>query len=297
MRPAADVLVIGDALLDVHVIPSRPPRSGGDVPAEIRLEPGGQGANVAVRLARQGHRVRLVCALGHDAAADLLRERLAVDGVELIEVAAATTGAVVVLLDAARERTMLSQRVALGRGAMSVALPDAAWLVVSGYVLLEADADPAGLAGSPRRALVGCALEPGDVASWLGRARSLAPHVVVLNLDEARVLQGAFLAPVALATELAKLLDTTIVVTHPDGATGALNADVVEVASRAEGAVVDATGSGDAFAAGLIGALADGAWPPTGTALERAMTTAVELASAVSRVPGAQTRVAVEGKA
>ena len=113
---ATAITVIGDALLDVHVVPAEPPRPGGDVPAEIRLEPGGQGANVSVRLARRGLPVRLVCALGPDAAGSLLRERLAADGVEVVDLVASATGAVVVLLDAARERTMFSQRVPLAMG-------------------------------------------------------------------------------------------------------------------------------------------------------------------------------------
>ena len=47
------VVVIGDATLDVTVAPAEPMRHGGDVAAAIRLAPGGQGANVAVRLARR----------------------------------------------------------------------------------------------------------------------------------------------------------------------------------------------------------------------------------------------------
>ena len=113
------ITVVGDALLDVHVVPARPPRPGGDVPAEIRLEPGGQGANVAVRLGRRRLPVRLVCALGADAAGGLLRERLAADGVEVVGISAPASGAVVVLLDAMRERTMLSQRVPFASAARS----------------------------------------------------------------------------------------------------------------------------------------------------------------------------------
>ena len=290
----AAITVVGDALLDVHVIPSRPPRAGGDVPAEIRLEPGGQGANVAVRLARQGHRTRLVCALGTDTAADILRDRLAGDGVERFEVGASRTGAVVVLLDADRERTMFSQRVPFARHVPAIVPAEAGWLVVSGYLLLEAHADLARLAVTRHRALLGCSLEPSEVASWIDRARSLAAHIVVLNLHEARTLWGADDEPAALSAQLAMLLDATIVVTHADGATAARDEEVIDVAGRTDEAVVDATGAGDALAAGLIGTLADGAWPPGRADFERAMTVAVELASAVSRVSGAQAWVGGE---
>ena len=187
---ATAITVIGDALLDVHVVPAQPPRPGGDVPAEIRLEPGGQGANVSVRLARRGLPVRLVCALGPDAAGNLLRERLAADGVEVVDLAASATGAVVVLLDAARERTMLSQRVPLAMGLRPELLAEADWLVVSGYLLLERAAGISASGDSPRRVLLGCSLASTEVAGWLEAALALRPHLAVLNAAEARAICG-----------------------------------------------------------------------------------------------------------
>ena len=52
--------VVGDCLLDVTVASSGPIVRGGDEPARIELGPGGQAANVAVRLARGGASVRLI---------------------------------------------------------------------------------------------------------------------------------------------------------------------------------------------------------------------------------------------
>src|SRR5918992_613270 len=285
----AAITVVGDAALDVHAIPSRPLRAGGDVPAEIRLEPGGQGANVAVRLARQGHHARLVCALGTDAAASLLRERLAAERVELIDAGATATSVVVVLRDANGERTMLSQRVPLAR-ALSALPPDVGWLVVSGYLLLEADAEPR-LGNGRHRALLGCSLALGEAASWLGGAPRAAPHPVVLNADEAGALRGADLPPAWLGAELAARLDAVVVVTHADGATAVIGPEAIGVPARSNGPAIDATGAGDAFAAGLIGALVDRPWPPDRVGLEAAMATAIELAGAVARAPGAQALV------
>jgi ribokinase len=287
----AAITVIGDALLDVRVTPLDALRPGGDVPAEIRLEPGGQGANVAVRLARQGLRVRLACAIGTDAAGDLLRDRLGSDGVELIEQDAPATGAVVVVLDDRRERTMLSQRVPLARGIADLAPPADGWLVVSGYVLLEPDGRVSGTGASPRRVLLGCSLDPADATGWLERARSLAPHLVVLNGDEARAIGVAEGTPAELALAVAARLAAIVVVTHSDGATAALGGQTLEVGARSPGPTVDATGAGDAFSARLIAALADEPWPPRRDRLDAAMASAVSLAAAVAGVPGAQARV------
>ena len=137
---ASSVVVIGDALLDVLAVPSEPMRRGADVPAAVHAAPGGQGANLAVRLARRGIAVELLCALADDAAGRLLLATLAADGVRVQPLPAEATGAVVALVDSAGERTMLSQRVP-SASALAVAPPGRAdWLVVSGYLLLEPEA-------------------------------------------------------------------------------------------------------------------------------------------------------------
>ena len=296
---ATAITVIGDALLDVHVVPAERPRPDGDVPAEIRLEPGGQGANVSVRLARQGMVVRLVCALGSDAGGSLLIERLAADGVEVVDLVASATGAVVVLLDAARERTMFSQRVPLAVGLRPELLAGVDWLVVSGYVLLERAAGISGSGDSPRRVLLGCSLSSTEVAGWLGAALALRPHLAVVNAAEARGLCGVDAPPRALARQVADRLAAIAVVTHPGGAAASsLDGVAAEITAAAGGGpAVDATGAGDAFGAGLIADLADADWPPDARRLERAMASAADLATAVARVPGAQGRVPAEGPA
>jgi ribokinase len=291
------VTVVGDALLDVHVVPDRPPRTGGDVPAEIRLEPGGQGANVAVRIARHGLPVRLVCALGADPAGSFLRERLATDGVEVVDLGASASGAVVVLLDAARERTMLSQRVPFAMALSPELLADTGWLVVSGYLLLERGAGISASGESPHRVLLGCTLSSTDVAGWVEAAVALRPHLVIVNADEAVAIAGDDAAPPGLAQHVAERLGAIAVVTHSGGAAASLDGASVEIAATRAEPVVDATGAGDAFSAGLIADLASEGWPPDAERLERAMGSAALLAAAVASVPGAQGRVPAEAPA
>jgi ribokinase len=283
------VLVLGDALLDVHVMPTRPMLPGADVPAAIRLEPGGQGANLAVRLARRGVDVLLRCALGSDAAGGLVRSALAADAVALDSVDAPATGSVVVLVDADGRRTMLSQRAPII--GPQLATDGAAWLVVSGYVLLEPNSAQLAAQSLPeRRALIGCALDRPEVEGWRAAARALEPSLVVLNGDEAELLSGG--DPEA-AAGLAKQFDAVVVVTGAAGASAALGVETVRVAHDAV-AAVDTTGAGDAFAAALIAELLEATWPPPPDAVERALESAARLATAVTLVRGAQARVAGE---
>jgi NAD(P)-dependent dehydrogenase (short-subunit alcohol dehydrogenase family) len=107
------VTVIGDATVDVTVRPAAALRPGGDTPARISLSPGGQGANVAVRLARAGAEVRLVTAIADDEVGRLLATALEADGVALVRLRADRSPMVVALLDVTGERTMLSDRVSL----------------------------------------------------------------------------------------------------------------------------------------------------------------------------------------
>jgi sugar/nucleoside kinase (ribokinase family) len=281
---APAVVVIGDALLDVQVAPRRALRTGADVPAEIRLGPGGQGANLAIRLARQGIAVTLVASLADDTAGTLVREALALDGVVLRAVPASSTGSVVVLRDTDGERTMLSQRVAFGESVTPDLLADAAWVVISGYLLLEPRAGAlagllAGLA--PRRALVGCSVPADGIETWRAAAAALRPDLLILNRHE--------------RSALGHQLDAGITaITDADGATLATDGVSLRADAPAGPPAVDTTGAGDAFAAGLLAAIVDADWPPGQDLLRGALAPAVELASAVARVEGAQAAVAGE---
>lgn len=287
------IAVIGDAALDVQVAPLQPMRQGGDVPASIRMLPGGQGANVAIRLARRGRRARLVTAIGDDAGGDLVRNALAADGVELRTVAAkGPTSSVVVLLDASGDRTMLSQRAdLLGHGLERSVLAGATCLVVSGYVLLEATDKLELSSAAPLRVVLGCSLGREQATAWQAATRSIAPHLVVLSRSEAQTLAPTWSDPPYLSRELAGAFDAIVVVTHPGGAAAWIGDAAVEVAAPAAGEVVDTTGAGDAFAATLVANLVGAPWPPDAETLRRSMIEASTVATAVTGVAGAQGRI------
>jgi ribokinase len=287
MRRASDVLVIGDALLDVAVAPESEPRPGADVPAAVRATPGGQGANIAVRLVRRGIPVRLACALGEDVAGRIVRYALAEEGVLLEATRTGGTGVVVILVGSDGERTMFSRRIPL----LPLTLDAAAdWAVVSGYVLLE-DGELR-LTDRGRLAVVGCALPERAAAQWWPRVDALRPDLVIMNADEARAVG-------ADATALAREAGALVVVTDADGVQAGFADPDVPVRRIAVEAVraVDTTGAGDAFAAALITELRDASWPPTPAALDGALSAASAFAAHVAGVPGAQARVSGEAPA
>ena len=298
---AERVIVVGDAVLDVLARPDAPLVPAADVPATVRLRPGGQGANVAVRLARRGLPVRLVTALADDAAGQLLRGLLSDEGIELAALPVEASGSVVVLIDAAGERTMLSQRAPfahlVGRDAVDGA---ARWVVVSGYLLLEPEAPHlvrhlAGL--STPVVVLGCALPNSTGADrWRRLVQDAAPALVAVNAAEAAALvdprssSGPTQDEASLAAALAGSIGAPVVVTGPAGAAaaGADGGDARVPSAPGAGPAIDSTGAGDAFAAALIASLGRG--QDVATALAQGMT----LAASVARVVGAQTRVADE---
>ena len=66
LHPAAPVLAIGAANMDIAAATPHPLAAGDSTPGTIRHAPGGVARNVAENLARLGHAVHLWCAVGDD---------------------------------------------------------------------------------------------------------------------------------------------------------------------------------------------------------------------------------------
>lgn len=296
-------MVIGDSALDVSVRPSQPMRPAGDVPAAIHLAAGGQGANVAVRLARAGETVTLLTGLADDAAGGLLRAALGTEGVRLVALPVARSTTVVVLLDVSGERSMLSDRATL-RVPSADALAGAEWIHCSGYPLLDDESGDVlgsllgGRSAGVRLSVAGGSVPPDPVrvARLRRRLEAAHPDLLVVSRQEAASLLGT--APVAAPAAADALLTVAPVVVVTEGAAGSAAATAagqrVHVPA-AEAAVVDTTGSGDAYTAALLARLARGPWPPDPATLQEAMTAAGLQGARVAGVLGAQGRV--EGEA
>ncbi len=300
------ITVIGDATLDVTVRATEAPRGGGDVPARISISPGGQGANVAVRLARAGLDVRLATAIADDAAGRLLTAALETDGVAIVRLGAARTGLVISLLDAAGERAMLSDRVTLDPSPLAAACVGADWVHCSSYALADdasgdAVAEVLGsLPPSTRVSAGGGSLPDDPLRSARVRARvaNAGIALLIVGREEAaalldRPLPSLAAAGDALAGAFPGLIAVVTGAAAGSAAAGpgfALSVPAVELTTP----MVDSTGAGDAFVAALIMGLRGSDWPPDVPTLRGAMERASRDGGLVSRVLGAQGRTAAE---
>ncbi|HSN02547.1 MAG TPA: PfkB family carbohydrate kinase [Acidimicrobiales bacterium] len=258
-----NVAVLGDVMLDVVVVPEGPVSATSDTPSRVRVGRGGSGANLAIAIARVGHRVTYLGAVGRDGAGALWREHLAGTGVasQLDEVDA-PTGVVVALVGADGQRSMYTDRGAnswLSRSFVESALVDYSHLHVSGYSLLDPatrEVAVAALAAARSRG----ASTSVDVCS-VGPLRAVGPALfaslvagvdfLFANEEEASVLGGAGIEH-ALAS-LGGLAREVLVTRGARGAVVVCDGATASAPSLARD-VIDTTGAGDAATGTYLGA-------------------------------------------
>jgi sugar/nucleoside kinase (ribokinase family) len=243
------ICVLGDAHLDVVVRPLGSVAPDTDTPARTLAGPGGQGANVAAWVAALGGRSRLVYARGTDLAAGLVAADLERRGVELAgPVIAGRTGVVVSLSDGGATRSMLTDRgvgpgltAAHFRGAW---LDGCDWLHLPAYSLVS---EP--VSAAARAAVAAAAARPVrrsiDLSSTAALARYGAARFARLL---ARLAPDVVFGTEAEMAMIGDLPGPELVVK--------LGARGVRAGGRQHPAAptdaVDATGAGDAFAAGYL---------------------------------------------
>ncbi|HEX2075081.1 MAG TPA: PfkB family carbohydrate kinase [Geodermatophilus sp.] len=286
MRP---VVVVGDVATDVVVVLTGEPAPGSDRPATIRTCGGGAGANVAVHLADLEVPVVFAGCVGSDPAGAGLVAELAALGVAPVvrTVPGAPTGTIVSLVELDGQRSMLADRganLALRIGDLPPAVPGA-HLHLSGYTLLDPLPRGAGLAALAAAAAAGCTISVDPASSaplaaygvdrWL--ADTADATLVLPNEEEARLLTGCPDARDAALT-LARRYPVAVVTLGAEGALWASGGTVVHRPAH-PAAVVDTTGAGDAFAAGLLSVwLADPGGDPA-VALDAGLARAAQVVS------------------
>ncbi|WP_068928939.1 carbohydrate kinase family protein [Planobispora rosea] len=269
------LLVIGDVVTDVVALHGGAGLScleaGTDTAADIVLRPGGSGANTASWAARLGADARILTRVGSDTGewhrAELrrsgVRPHLRVDPER-------PTAVVIAMVDVTGERSMLTNRGAgghLGTDDWEENLLDGvAHLHLSGYTLF---AEPGlrlsrlAVAEAARRGVT-TSVDPASA----GFLRAFGPErfvretraarLIIPNQDEALLLAGETSVERA-AERLSLAYGTAAVKLGPGGALMARDGHVVARSPGLPAEVVDCTGAGDAFAAGLLTALLTGA--------------------------------------
>ena len=266
------ILVVGDVIDDIIVRPRRAIRTDTDTPASIERHPGGSAANTAAWLGSIGADVHFFGRLG---AADVDRHTAELErfGVQthLDGDVEHPTGTIVIIVEG-EARTMLTDR-----GANVVfdldSVPDdliatANYLHFTGHTIIDEpkrDAVVRLIARARRHGAI-ISVDPataGFITDFgVEQFLHLCEGVDILrpNEDEACVLAGVH--DVAVATE--KLTEHFPLVITTCGGKGVLVAErgkpIVHITVDPV-AVVDPTGAGDSFNAGVLAALAGGATP------------------------------------
>lgn len=211
---------------------------------------GGGAANTAMALARVGAHVQVASAVGRDAAGRQLIDELTAVGVDttLIDRAAPETTRSLVMLDAGGERTVVN----LARAPVPLPPAFASCEAAADWVYVRS-ADPA-----LTRVLGGRVARGGRVLAHLPPVREGFRPAQIL-VASASDLDQSFLAdPFSAGMRVAGRVLEWVVVTYGAEGARAFGVDGVleQPAPRVE--VVDSTGAGDVFAAGLLHAMACG---------------------------------------
>jgi ribokinase len=269
------VVCVGDVMVDVLAKLPGPLAVGSDCPAPVELRPGGSAANTAAWLAVLGAPVVFAGRVGDDAFGREAVQSLRLAGVQC-HVAVdrrAATGVCLVLIDPSGERTMVPSAGAnaeLAAGQLVGLLAPGDHLHVSGYSLLSATARAAALAimAEAQRLGAGVSVDANSAAPIrsVGAAQLLrwlpAGCLLIANADELAALTDD--RPDALRWLAAQGLRVVV----KDGAAGARVAEhgALHTVPTTPVPVLDSTGAGDAFAAGLLDALRRGGDLVTATA-------------------------------
>jgi sugar/nucleoside kinase (ribokinase family) len=247
----SDVAVFGTAVADIVLRVAALPRPGDQIRAEpLGWRPGGGSANIACGLAAAGHDVELIGAVGTDSMADELMAELERRGVQThgcIRMSGPSARALI-LLDEKGERTILI----LGGERWPEPLPlrdlppasGVACVYVESYALF-----PTTIADRfPEALLVATPPIPGH-GTW--------PADIIVGSEHEYQANG-LITPYESARAVARARLKLVVVTRGARGADAYGPHGCYHVAGSTARQVDATGAGDAFAAGLIAALLAG---------------------------------------
>ena len=294
MTVQGTIVVVGDVIDDIIVRPQGAIRTDTDTPALIERHPGGSSANTAAWLGHIGSDVHFFGQVGETDNARHTREleRFGVKA-HLQSDTERSTGTIVIIVEG-EKRTMLTDRGANVIFDLDTVPQDliavANYLYFTGHTIID----------EPKREsvvrLISRAVEHGvnvsiDPASAgfisdFGVSEFLrlcdGAHILRPNEDEVRILSGLDDVEAA-TTKLTELFPLVVTTCGRDGViVGRRGDEVVRVAVKPID-VVDPTGAGDSFNAGLLAGLARGLSPVD--AVRAAVVVAAEAVTAVGARP------------
>lgn len=262
------VIAIGDVIEDILVKPKGEIRMDTDTLASIATKPGGSAGNYACWLASLGVSVDFVGRVGAETLQRHNKEFLD-HGVtpHLQADSELPTGTIVVLVEG-QHRTFLTDRGANRNLDLSL-IPDslfesAAVLYLSGYSFIESlsQEEVATLIAKAKASGLKVVVDPGSAGfiADFGARKFLdvisGATLIVPSLEEGRLLTGED-RPEVIAEILAKEFEQVAVTLGENGVCIAQGSEILRIpAFVAE--VVDATGAGDSFAAGITKYLLQG---------------------------------------
>ena len=243
------IVVIGDVIEDVIVIPNGQIRPNTDTLATIRKTMGGSAANVASWLAHLGSSVSFQAAVNY---LDSEKIRLDLSGIDCqLQESKKPTGSLVALIEG-QGRSMLTDRGANQDLDLGKIDPRGFGIVyLSGYALLgKKTYEVTSFLEASKKAGALIAIDPGsygfiqDFGVSEYRVLLLCADIAFPNSEEEQLL------------ELAGKLPLTVITKGAEGVS-AVTKDGLEISSPALSAeLVDPTGAGDAFCAGYLASLA-----------------------------------------
>jgi sugar/nucleoside kinase (ribokinase family) len=307
LRKARQVLCVGDIVADIFASPlARFPEPGELVLSDrIVVFPGGNALNTAIALCRLGENVAVAGSIGDDSLGRLLLDQMQAQGLDVRgvrqEPGDRTAATFIVRLEGEDRRFIHSLGVAAtfnGEHVSSELIPDNGIMLVGGYLKLGAWND-AVLAGLMRQARLRncmvvlniCIAQDSGVDPH--RCLSLLEHVDVFvpNEDEARILTGET-QPALQAKALRRAGARVVVITRGRQGLFADDGERIVEMGIFQVPIVDPSGCGDCFTAGLIAALLRG-WD-TVRSLEFASAVGAIGATALGCTDGVPSFAAVE---